>query len=145
MGRIHRIFRLTPSELALLIKAGLLLWGIRLGLWLFPYERLERFLASVSDPRGEGPEARLLPSEPVVWAVRRASLLVVRATCLTQSLAVRVLLERRGFACRLFIGAGRGEYGAFSAHAWLECEGKIVIGELGAELYTPLLARKTRS
>jgi hypothetical protein len=59
-------------------------------------------------------------------------------TCLAQSLAAQVLLTRRGYPTLLHIGVVRGEGGQFQAHAWVESEGKIVIGGSDLEHYTPL-------
>ena len=48
-----------------------------------------------------------------------------RPTCLAQALAVGWMLRRRGIATRLRFGV-RVADGAFAAHAWLECAGRVV-------------------
>jgi hypothetical protein len=59
--------------------------------------------------------------QEVVTAVRRASLLVPGATCLTRALAARLLLARRcGVDAELRLGAQRLPGGGMRAHAWLE-------------------------
>jgi hypothetical protein len=50
------------------------------------------------------------------------------ASCLTQALAAQVLLRREGFDPKLQLGVARDEAGKFIAHAWIECDGRIVIG-----------------
>jgi hypothetical protein len=77
----------------------------------------------------------------VVWAVTVASRYVPAATCLTQALATQILLSRRGHPTSLRIGVGRSEAGEFQAHAWVECQGRVVIGGIKAlSRYTPLLS-----
>lgn len=60
-----------------------------------------------------------------------------RPTCLAQALAVRWMLRRRGIATRLRFGVRLAE-GAFAAHAWLECAGRIVGPAHVTETFTPL-------
>ena len=77
----------------------------------------------------------------VVWAVVVASRYVPMSTCLTQALAAQVLLARRGFPAHLHIGvAKKGAEARFEAHAWVESQGKVVIGGSEPGRYTQLLA-----
>jgi hypothetical protein len=63
-------------------------------------------------------------------------------TCLTQALTAYVLLERRGCPTKLRIGVSKDAGGNFVAHAWLEAEDRILIGQLGPNQdgYIPLPA-----
>lgn len=109
--------RLTPAEGALLAAAALLLLRMRLALWLLPWRRV---LAIVNPPRPD-----IFPRigvDRLERAVKRASRVVPRATCLTQALALGDLLSRHGYASTLQIGV-RKDDGRFSAHAWVECAG----------------------
>ncbi len=45
--------------------------------------------------------------------------------CLTQSLVLLALLERRGARTALVIGVAPGT--EFAAHAWVECEGETLL------------------
>jgi hypothetical protein len=67
----------------------------------------------------------------VAWAVAVASRFVPKATCLVQALAGQALLARRGHAARLHIGVSKPE-GRFEAHAWLEDEGRPILGAPGS-------------
>ena len=72
-------------------------------------------------------------------SVRRVSRYVPAATCLTQALATQFLLTRQGQVSSLRIGVTKTEAGEFKAHAWLESEGKIIIGGVeGSRRYTVL-------
>jgi hypothetical protein len=110
--------------------------GVRLGLWLLPFRVLNRAVARLARP------ARALtrqPLERVIWSVHVASRFVPRATCLTQSLAAQILLARRGYPAALRLGVAR-EAGQFDAHAWLESNGRVVIGNADLWRYTPMTA-----
>jgi hypothetical protein len=76
--------------------------------------------------------------EDVAWAIRRVSRFVPRATCLTQAVAGRLMLARRGHTSRVNIGVARAAGGGLRAHAWLESDGVVVIGGDGLDDYTPL-------
>ena len=113
----RRLARMRPAEGALLAGAALLLLRIRLALWLLPWRRV---LAIVKPPRPE-----IFPRigvDRLERAVKRASRVVPRATCLTQALALGDLLSRHGYASTIQIGV-RKDDGRFSAHAWVECAG----------------------
>lgn len=65
----------------------------------------------------------------VTWAVRSAAAhLPITLLCLPQALATKYLL-RNTASTDLHIGVAATEEGAFIAHAWVEREGKIIIGE----------------
>jgi hypothetical protein len=53
-------------------------------------------------------------------------------TCLVQALAADGMLRRRGFASTLHIGVRLHRPGStpLQAHAWVKCEGQIVVGAL---------------
>lgn len=63
----------------------------------------------------------------------------VRATCLEQALALVGLLTFTGVPARLVIGVSRPEP-ALRAHAWVECDGRIVLGSPHSHGLTPLPA-----
>jgi hypothetical protein len=77
--------------------------------------------------------------ERIAWAVAEASQYIPRATCLTLALATQVLLGWQGHAAHLCIGVARSDIGQFQAHAWVECQGRVVIGGADApSRFTPL-------
>lgn len=86
-----------------------------------------------------GSRASSVPAvEPFSSAVCAASPYVPSATCLTQALTLRALLARAGIPSALAIGVARGDASGIAAHAWLEVDGEVVIGEGGMERYTRL-------
>lgn len=81
--------------------------------------------------------------DPMVWrtarAVTSASRLVPGASCLTQALALQLILGWRGYATEVRIGV-KADGSDVAAHAWLLSDGKIAIGGNPREIaaYVPL-------
>jgi len=78
--------------------------------------------------RSTEPHNKPLSAEQIAWAVGVASRYVPAANCLTQALAATRMLERAGYDASLQIGVSRSESGPLDAHAWVDCEGRTVIG-----------------
>lgn len=131
MRRLNKLLRLPAAERGLLARAAILLGAIRLGLWLLPFRTFRRLLDRVTHaPHRPGTlDRRQASPEQVVWAVTTASRYLPGArTCLVRALAAQVLLARRGHPTRLRIGVAKGEAGQLEAHAWVEKDGKVLIG-----------------
>jgi hypothetical protein len=81
--------------------------------------------------------------EPMVWraarAVTLASRIVPGASCLTQALALQLILGHRGYATEVRIGV-KADGSAVAAHAWLLSDGKVAIGGSPQEIagYVPI-------
>ncbi len=134
MKPIVKFLNLNPSEHGLLIGALFRLIVIRIGLWVLPLESLLRHIQN--SQVSKTCEVSWKP-ERLAWAIRAVSrYLPGTGNCLVQSLAAQTMLARRGYASHLRIGVAKDEGGNFMAHAWVECEGKIVIGGTGASQYT---------
>jgi hypothetical protein len=140
MTRLRKFLLLPAADRALFGKATVLLWGIRLALWLLPFQNLRNLLVHVTQAPTGWHRADQSSPDRIAWAVVLASRYVPQATCLTQALAAQVLLGREGHPAYLRIGVARSERGQFHAHAWVETQGKVVIGASEVERYTPLMA-----
>ena len=132
-----KLLSLPPAERRLLARAFFWTACMRVGLWTLPLRLLLRWGAS------HPPSAILHPqsfpsSERIAWAVQAAARLIPGASCLTQALAARRLMASAGYPCRLRIGVGLGPEGCFRAHAWLEGEGRVLLGGRNLQSYTPL-------
>jgi Transglutaminase-like superfamily len=137
MIRLRKFFRLPRSERWLLIKAALLLGVIRLGLRLLPFQTLRQLLDLVTKSRA----GNQFPSDRIVWAVIATSRYVLGdKPCLTQALAVQVLIKRRGYPANLRIGVARVDGGELKAHAWVESQDRVVVGGGDVSRYTPFPA-----
>jgi len=73
------------------------------------------------------------------WAVRVAARAVPGAACLAQAVAMQRMLARRGHASTVEFGVAKHHAG-LEAHAWLVCDGQIVIGGEQAGAFVPLEA-----
>lgn len=60
------------------------------------------------------------------------------ATCLVRAFAGQIMLARRGFPSEVKIGVAFTSEKALEGHAWVEFEGKVIIG------YLPDLDRYSR-
>ena len=99
-----------------------LMLKVRLMLWLIPFSRIQNSLKGINIIKNEIPVFKL------IWAVKVASNYLPSATCLTNALTGYSLLLRYGYPSLVKIGVGKSA-GGFEAHAWLEYNGKVVIGE----------------
>jgi Transglutaminase-like superfamily len=125
MNLRRRLSRLTPTDVVLLTRALFVLVAFRLALSLLPWHRLVPFTTRpprfVVSRHGAG---------RLEWAVRWASRLVPRTTCLTEALALNHLLRRDGQAGALRIGVAN-DGGRFAAHAWVELNGTTLLSSPG--------------
>ena len=138
MSRIHKFLNLSSSERRLLIKTWILLGVIRLGLELVPFSTLRELLFKLTFLfRGLGKD---FSGEYLVWSVAVVSPYVPKTTCLAQALTAQFLLQRAGHQARLHIGVNYGIGGRLEAHAWVESQGRILIGGFDLNRYTHLLA-----
>lgn len=77
------------------------------------------------------PSRRRARAERVGACVRFASRRMPGiGSCLTEALVAEALLARTGQPARLRIGIARSRTGGIDAHAWVECAGRIVVGEV---------------
>jgi hypothetical protein len=103
----------------------------RLGLGGVSIERL-RLWAGRSGTRGRSVER-------IVWAIEKAARLTPATTCLSVALASQFLLSSNGHASELHVGVSRTA-GKFAAHAWVEHEGRVLIGQDERHAYTRLVS-----
>src|SRR2546428_335959 len=139
MKRLGKFLRLAHAERVLLVEAALLLGAIGLGLRLLPFGCLRDLLDRLSRPwHGLRPRAQLSAAR-IAWAIERVSRVVPGTrSCLAQALAAQVLLARRGHEACVRIGVARDTDGPLHAHAWVESEGRIVVGGAGRPGFSPL-------
>lgn len=116
-----------------------LLWLVRVGLWTVSFRRLRGMLLRMEHKAPE--QGSRATADELVWCIEAAKQYLPAATCLTCSMAAQVLLRRNGYTSTLRIGVARGGRGDLEAHAWVECDGRVVVGEVdNLNRYTPLPA-----
>jgi hypothetical protein len=131
LGQALRSFgRLGWAERALALEALAWLAAMRLAVRWVKFQRLLRWLRW--EP-GEAPaQATPAAAERVGWAVRGAAVYTPwRSACLVQALAAGRMLQRRGLAATLYLGAARdpAQRDNLLAHAWLRCGEQVLTGE----------------
>ena len=127
---LRRWWELPASDRRLLLEALRELTTVRLALHARPVSALKREPAA---------EARALDPARIAWAVRAAARVIPGAACLAQALAVQRMLAARGRTSSVEVGVAKNHAG-IEAHAWLVCDGQIVIGGEQAGAFVPLEA-----
>jgi hypothetical protein len=136
LSLFRRFRRQSPARRALLLRAVGTLFGVRLALWLLPSRVVLRRIDGMV-PQKEADGGKHDSVKKVTLAVEAAGRRIPWAsTCLTQALSAQALLAREGHRSTLKIGVARAEPGSLKAHAWLEHDGKVVIGDLDLGQYT---------
>ena len=129
----RRFSALNSQDRRLVVRAAMLLAFTRVGLWVLPFATvrslLDRYARAVAAPR-------IPPAGDTAtrtgWAVAAVARRGPGMTCLVQALVADSLLRRAGLQPQLRIGVrGRPEPAArrFESHAWVECEGRVVVGD----------------
>jgi len=147
MRLLRSFLTLTPGERRALVKATFVLVVVQLALGRVPFHVLRRLITGrrVNEGQSLGGAAFV---RHVVWAVTAASRrLPGGSTCLSRALSVQALLARAGYPSRLHFGVVRGDHDQLEGHAWVECDGRIVIGGSASEIghFTPLAALDVES
>ena len=136
MRKLRTYGRLSPAERRLAWKSIILVAVVRLALWVLPFRTVQAICRrSAQSRRGRTAEAQQIAS-----AVQLGGRCVPRATCLVQALAAQVLLGRHGHEAQVHIGVARDAQRGLRAHAWVESQGRILVGATERlEDYIPIL------
>lgn len=105
---------------------------VRVLLWLLPSPVIIGALRRVqSVATSESSTNRVTPTD-IVRVITAVASRIPRATCLTQALSAWLLLRWFGCSAQVCLGVGHNADGTLRAHAWLERDGRAVIGGDGA-------------
>ncbi len=130
MRRLLNFFRISGSDQKLLVMSLIILSSIRLGLWLLPFRTLLKLLTKISQPMSNAQITNKVTVGKIVWAVNAASRYMPGVMCLARALTAQVLMSRYGHSPELRIGVAKTERGKLEAHAWVEHQGRVAIGNL---------------
>ena len=133
MSKVNNFSKLSSSRKDLLIKSLIIIILIRLGFFLFSYSRVKRIIKQVSKPKKN--QGNVPTTEDILWSVKVASDYVSGSTCLIQATTAQILLSRYDYTSKLKIGVNKID--EFKAHAWIEINDKIVLGE-SEQKYVPI-------
>ena len=82
-----------------------------------------------------------ISADDVTWAVEITSRYLIKGnTCLPKAMVGKILLNFHRIPARFRLGFLKSGNGEIQAHAWIESEGKVLIGgtEEDVDIYTPL-------
>lgn len=138
--QLAKFFRLSFADQRLLMRAALAVVSAKLAIRTVRLPaartavmRLERLGWIVAPAR----------ADRIVWAVETAGRAIPgMKNCLVQAVAAEAMLLRAGHPCELRIGAAKNGPRELIAHAWLESEGRVLIGDVELDRYAPLRARQ---
>jgi Transglutaminase-like superfamily len=133
LRRLTAFWVLSREDRRLLLEAFATCAYFRLLLYFLSANRLRDLV--VRSGRSGGPVNR------IVWAVRTATRWTPGATCLVSGLALQRMLGRHGHRSELHIGVSRTG-GVFAAHAWVERDGRVLLGEGELDTYVRLVSWK---
>ena len=141
MDTLTRFLRIPWAEKWLQINVIFTLGVIKLGLLLIPFRYLYHLAARFSRPKSVRGTPDTIPLEEIITVIHRASQRFLGAnSCFPQALTGKVLLERHGYPVQIRLGVRQAEQGKLIAHAWVEKDGKVILGgpESLIETYKPL-------
>jgi Transglutaminase-like superfamily len=137
MKSILRFIQIAPPERNLFLKTYVLLTFVRLGLVWRSFNRLRSLLERISSPKQA---AAIAPTDPlsqrqlvarVQWAVNACCKFMPGSVkCLARALTMKTLLDQYGCPSKLMIGVDKNSVDQLEAHAWIEYEGHVVMGQL---------------
>jgi hypothetical protein len=140
MRWLHGYLRLSSSRRRLLVTGGLAVAAARVLMWPLAFTRLVWIVERTALRSARARPVDLAPdlAEQIPWAVATAARYVPRATCLAQALAAQWLFARVGCPTELRIGVAKGPDKTLAVHAWLEREGRAILGGEALDGYVPL-------
>jgi hypothetical protein len=131
MNLLGRFLRLPRYDQVLLLRAASLIIFTRIGLRLSNVQTMGRLLGGHNKHFSQARRMDEKHSVRIIWAVEvTGHYLLVDKRCLTQALVAQRLLREARDPSTLRIGFCRIANGQVDAHAWLEDQGKVLIGYL---------------
>lgn len=136
---VQKLLRLSRRDRGLLVSAAWNLAVSWLALRLFSFKRLQAVAVARASRREE--ETDFISS--VVWAVEAVAWRFGPFhNCLVKSLAGQRVLAKRGRHSQVRIGVAKdGRRERLDAHAWLELDGRVILGEAREQPFVPLSGR----
>lgn len=128
---LHRIRALDGPRRRAVAVAAVRLLHARLLLRLRAFPVVLKGVEQAAARPASGLRRPLSPDElrRMIWAVNVVGRRMFPNTpCLTQAVVTHGLLLRNGHPSQLRIGVRKDGEGRFGAHAWVESEGRVVVG-----------------
>ena len=123
---LFRFLTLSFYQKRLLLCSWIVASAIRIGLYILPYRWLYRLPNLI-----EGEKRKTSTDiEQIIWAIRTSCRFVPKATCLTQAITAAIMLNYNGHRSNVVLGVVSNSSDSFEAHAWVESDGKIIVGKV---------------
>ena len=122
---------MQADDRILVLKAATSLLACRIGIYFLRFESLQRWATRTRRIKQSVPISKL------IWAAMMGARIMPNSTCLVRALAASRLLAQNGYKSTIHIGVKR-KAGLFEAHAWVEYEGRAIIGNTEVRDFTRL-------
>ncbi|WP_321422022.1 lasso peptide biosynthesis B2 protein [uncultured Methanobacterium sp.] len=127
MTIIFNFIKLSLQDKIIALKSIYWVFVIRVMIWVFPFNYVQKRVQNIVYG------TQTLENRPISISRLRTMIVVVaryvpRATCLVQALAGHILFSKYGYGTSIKIGV-LTENGEFEAHAWVEHDNLVVLGE----------------
>lgn len=134
--------KLNRGGKKLFLQAYISISLIRLGLYILPFHRLQYLIFKAERLKFV---SMMIPDATVraiaLSVERSARYSMGNPMCLAKALTTVVLMSIYGFPYQINIGVAKDESNNLEAHAWVESDGKIVVGYLpDLSRYVPMSA-----
>ena len=131
VSKLYRFMALPWRGKWLYLSTSFWLLAVKAGLCLLPFDRLRKWMVGFGEIGGE--PADIEKMRAIIQAIERISqfLAPLQISCLPQALVGHRLLRRKGFDVQMKIGVLKNRGDQLAAHAWLEYQGRVILGDLG--------------
>ena len=115
----------------LLLQAFILMLLVRLGLLLLTFNQLQNLIRQTKSLKFLAYDKPNVTIKAIVIAVQRSGRFGPGNTkCLARALTTGILMSIYGFSYKINIGVAKSENNQLKAHAWVESQGAIIVGNL---------------
>lgn len=131
MRNREKVLLMSWQERRVLLYAFLLLNSLRLALRFCSFGQVRRWIEAVLSDWVSSEQAAPIPVDFIVWAVSVAAYYTPGgAKCLVRALTAQLLLNRYRHTYAFHIGVAKADSQLLEAHAWIEYQGRIIVGRL---------------
>ena len=130
MGKIRKFLYLPSSERLVFVKSVILLFLVRFVLFIFPFKTVLNLLEWAKSKSMKPRYVKGIDSDRIARAVEVSSRYIPFTKCLAKALVTQMLFANYGYLSQLRIGVKKDGPERIKAHAWVESQGQIVMGNL---------------
>ncbi len=130
MAKILKFIRLSYPERVVFFKAACLIVLVRLGFLMFSFKSVLNLIERIKFEGSGVTDTKRIDADRIAWSVVATSRYIPFTKCLAQALVTQILFARYGYTSQLRIGVAKDGRERLKAHAWVESQGKIVIGNV---------------